>query len=430
MKSLRITENRLDNLRNLQVAYWDVAFATAFGTLVTGSFLVGLIQHFDGSDLWIGLSTAVPSFMGLVQVPGAIWGRSFPFYKRFIAPGGWVWRLLYLPVAFLPFLPVANEVKLLALIGCIGVAAASVQVVNPIYNDWLAELVPSTSRGWYFSRRTLIATVVGMAAGFTGAVVLDAFRARGMADYGFSTVFGGGVVCGIVSMVFFLRMKETVRQNPVEVRFKESLRSMARPWQDKNFRLILIFSGLFMASQTFAGNFFAAFARESLNISFTLLQMTAVMSAIGTIALVRSWGYLADKYGNKPILALTTIGTVLTPGVWLLCQPGHDAANAAILLTGHVYNGIVWSGVAVTQLNIYMSTAEPAERASYLATALTTTAICGGIAPLFGSLTMSLMRGPAGAEGAYKTLFWIVIGMRIVSVWVLAGVREEGAVSI
>jgi HEAT repeat protein len=427
---MRFTENRLDSLRNLQVANWDVAFATAFATLVTGNFLIGYIDYFGGGDYWIGLITAVPSFIGLVQVPGAIWGRSFPFYKKFIAPGGWVWRLLYIPLVFLPFMPLPGEAKLSLLLLCIGVAAAAIQAVNPIYNDWLAKLVPSTSRGWYFSRRTLVATAVGMVAGLAGGLALDAFRDVGQEGTGFSVVFGAGVVCAMVSMVFFLRMRETVREDPVRVSMRESVRSMARPWQDKNFRLLLIFSGLFMASQTYAGGFFSLFAIKVLEINFTLLQLIAVMHALGTIAFVRTWGYLADKYGNKPILVLTTIGTVITPGVWLVCVPGADLRNAVILLVFHIYNGIVWSGVTVTQLNLYMSTAEERERSSYLGAALTTTAVIGGLAPILGSMTMDLLRGPLGAEMAFKTLFVIVIGMRVVSVFLLTGVREEGAVSI
>jgi HEAT repeat protein len=424
------TANRLDNLRNLQVANWDVAFATAFATLVTGNFLIGYIDYFGGGDYWIGLLTAVPSFIGLVQVPGAIWGRSFPFYKRFIAPGGWVWRLLYIPVAALPFVALPPQTALLVLLLCVGVAAAAIQTVNPIYNDWLAELVPSTSRGWYFSRRTLVATAVGMVAGMAGGFALDSFRDAGQADVGFSVVFGAGVVCAIVSMVFFLRMKESVRPNPVKLRLRDSLRSMARPWQDKNFRLLLIFSGLFMASQTYAGGFFSLFAIKVLGINFTLLQLIAVMHALGTIAFVRTWGFLADKYGNKPILVLTTVGTVITPGVWLVCVPGADLRNALILLVFHIYNGIVWSGVTVTQLNLYMSTADEGERSSYLGTALTTTAVIGGVAPILGSMTMDVFREPMGAEMAFKWLFVIVMVMRVVSVMLLTGVREPGAVSI
>ena len=422
--------SRLDNFRSLQVANWDVAFATAFATLVTGNFLIGLIKHFDGTDLWIGLATGVPSFIGLVQVPGAIWGKRFPYYKKFIAPGGWVWRLLYAPLIALPFLPIPNEAKLFLLVLCIGLAATAIQLVNPIYNDWLAELVPSTSRGWYFSRRTMIATAVGVVAGFAGGIALDAFRSTGQEGTGFAFVFGAGFVFAILSMIFFLRMKESVRTNVSEAGLRESVRAMSAPWQDKNFRLILIFAGVYMASQTFPGGFFTAFALESLQISFTMLQLIAVMHAVGTIAFVRTWGYLSDKYGNKPILTLTAACTVLTPLIWIACDPSKTAMNATILLVGHIFNGIIWSGVAVTQLNLYMATAKTEDRSSYLGTALTVTAICGGIAPLLGSWVLSSLREPLGTVSAYKALFSMTIVIRAFAVFLLAGVREEGATSI
>jgi non-heme chloroperoxidase len=55
--------NRLEILQSLRVANIDVAFATAFATLVTGAFLVGFIQSLGGKDLWIGLISAVPPLM-------------------------------------------------------------------------------------------------------------------------------------------------------------------------------------------------------------------------------------------------------------------------------------------------------------------------------------------------------------------------------
>ena len=72
------------------MANFDVAFATAFGTLVGGAFLVGYVKRLGGSDLWIGWLAAVPSLLGILQIPGAIWGRGFTSYKRFILPGGGV----------------------------------------------------------------------------------------------------------------------------------------------------------------------------------------------------------------------------------------------------------------------------------------------------------------------------------------------------
>lgn len=422
--------SRLENLRNLQVANLDVAFATAFGTLVSGSFLVYFIQSLGGSDFWIGLVGAIPALMGLLQIPGAIWGRAYPFYKRFVSPGGWTWRLLYAPLIALPLVPLTGDTRLLILAVCIALATAAVQVVSPIYNDWIAEMVPENSRGWYFSRRTLIATAVGMVAGFAGAVVLDLFRDAGREAVGFAVIFGAGFVCAIVSMVFFERMKDMPRVDPVRGNLRESLRLMVKPVGDRNFRLVLIFVVIFTASQGYAGNFFTAFAREVLTMTFTQIQMLAVSAAIGTVVTVRFWGYLADKYGNKPVLTILTAGVVLTPVMWIFTYPGQPLQSTVLLTTLHFFNGALWSGVAVTQLNLFMSTARPEDRANYLGMVLAVQAVVLGVSPLLGAATMEVLRGMASAENAYKILFAAVVGIRVLALFALLPVREEGSTSI
>lgn len=422
--------SRLDVLRNLQTANLDVAFATAFGTLVTGTFLIGFIQFVGGSELWIQVVVALPSFMGLFQIPGAIWGRRFPFYKGFVTPGGWVWRLMYLPLIALPLLMWPGEVKLWVLAGCIMIATAANQLVSPIYNDWIAELVPAKSRGWYFSRRTSISTAVGMGVAFVGGVLLDALQKQERSREGFAILFAFGAVCGLLSMYYFLKMKDNVRESTIQTGLRESLTLMVKPARDRDFQKVLVFTIVFMASATLAGGLYVAFARETLKLSYTAIQLTQVAHAVGTVAFANMWGYLADKYGNKPLLAILMVGVTVTPVVWLLCVPGQPVASTIILVIGHLFNGLVWSGVAVCQMNLYISTSKPEDRANYLGMVFAVQALTGGIAPLIGGVMMHAFRGSMSAEHAYKAIFFIVMLIRVVAFVTLLPVKEEGSSAI
>src|SRR5687768_8460724 len=241
MLKVFVPPNRLDNLRALKLANVDVAFASAFGTLVGGAFLVGYVKHLGGSDIWIGWLAAVPSLLGILQIPGAIWGRGFDSYKRFVLPGGLLWRLLYVPLIFLPLLALDGGLKLWVLGLCVSLAAACVLPVNPIYNDWLAEMIPSTSRGWFFSRRNAIAAGVGAAIGTLGALVLDYFKSEDLPDLGYATIFGIGVLCAAISFVAFAAMKDLKRENPIRQPLRQSLSAFAVPIRDKSFRNVLIF---------------------------------------------------------------------------------------------------------------------------------------------------------------------------------------------
>lgn len=419
--------NRLASLRNLQVANWDAAFATAFGSLVGGSILIGFIRALGGGDLWVQLSIGLPSLIGLAQIPGAIWGRSFSWYRKFTAPGACAWRLLYIPLMALPFLPLDNNLRLVLLFLLIGVATLSNNIIAPIYNEWIAQMVPATSRGWYFSRRQLISAAVGVIAAFMGGVIVDAMKSQRQDMLGYGLTFALGIVCALISMALFLRMEDLPRENPIKTNLGEGLRQLKAPLKDRNFQTILVFTILYAASQGFSGGFYATYALDELKLSLTMVQLFGVSHAIALILFIKMWGFLADKYGNKPILMINVFGTVLTPGLWMLTHPGRGDANIYILLAGHLFNGLVWSGVGVTQNNIYIATAKPEDRANYLATASAVTALALGLSPFAGAATLTLFRGMFVPEVAYKLVFLIVMVMRLAAMIPLAPVKESGA---
>ena len=206
--------------------------------------------------------------------------------------------------------------------------------------------MPPDSRGYYFARRNAISAAVGAVAGLVGATALDYFRSRQMDATGFATVFGFGILCALVSMSFYLRMTDVPRQNPVQQSLREGMRSISKPFRDKRYRLVLAFLALAVTSQTYPGNLYAAFARETLDLNFKVIQGTAVFMAIGNLAAAGFWGFFADKYGNKPVLAIGSFLLALNPIPWILCRPDADAYNATLILGTHVPMGIFWSCVA------------------------------------------------------------------------------------
>lgn len=427
--------NRLDNLRTLRFANLDAAFATAFGALTTGGFLVGFIQELkpQGADLWLGLLTALPALAGISQIGGATWGRSFSSFKKFVLPGGLAWRLFYLPLVLLPLLAIAADIRLGIVLACATVGGVCASIVNPIYNDWLAELVPSNSRGAFFSGRNSIVVVAGSTTGIVGGLILDAFKRNHLPGPGFSTVFGIGFVMAMLSMYFFNQMTDLKREHPVHQDLPETIKSLRVPFQDKNFRKVMIFLGVFISGQVLPGNLWAAFSRESLQFNFFQLSLLGVFHAVGNVIMGKQWGYLADKYGNKPILSICSVGILLSPIAWLLCPIGNANASLAILLPAHILMGMVWSGVALCQGNIIFATAPAATRSLYLGAAMATQSIVGCVAPLLGAVLLSNFRHIGhydiahNTELAYKLVFIFTMLIRFSAIFLLIPIREDGS---
>lgn len=419
--------SRIDNLRDLRNANIDAAFATAFVTLTTGAFLVGFVQSLGGNAFAVNLLSAIPSLAGTLQLPGSIWGRRFASYKQFVAPPGWIWRLMYVPFVVLPLLALPNEARLIFLTLCVAIGSIAVMTSNPIYNEWLAELVPSNSRGFFFGRRTAIATIVGAVVGIVGGYVLDAFRNAKAENVGFSVVFGVGVLFAAISFTFYYKMRDIPRQNPVRESLKEGIRSLGAPFGDDRFRRVLLFLAVGGFSQQFAGNLFVAFARSTLNLDYKVIQGAGMMHALGMILWLRLWGFVSDKYGNKPVLVLAHTLLALNPVPWILCTPSHGANNTWILLGTHPLMALGWSGVALCQFNLLLGSAKPEQRASFLGAGMAVGALIGGISPLLGAATFNAMQRYYPEETAYKIVFGLSVIMRVFAVIPLLFVKEEGA---
>lgn len=427
--------DRLENIRTLRVANLDGALATAFLTLIGGNFLVGWVKtEIPGgaADVWIGLLTSIPSFLGLLQIPGAILGRSHPSYKSFISLPATVWRLLHIPLALLPILALAANVKLAIALGCLSLAAAVINIVNPIYNDWLAEMIPENSRGSFFATRNSIITAIGSSVGLVGGLTVDFFKNSDQVRVGYSVIFGIAFACSMISMYFFMQMQDVQRANPVKQSVGEGIRAFGIPFADKEFRKVLLFLAVFIWGQSMAAPIWSAFAFESLKFSQTQLQLCGIMHAVGNITMSRFWGYLADKYGNKPILTLCGVGTIVTPVAWLLARPSDDVAsvfNLTLLISSHFLMGAVWSGVATCQFSLLLSTAKQEDRATYIGAGLATQALIAGIAPMVGTSMLSSFRA-MGDFYAYHVVIWATMGVRVIALFTLAPIKELGSTSV
>jgi HEAT repeat protein/Na+/melibiose symporter-like transporter len=386
--------------------------------------------------MWIGVLSAIPSLAGFLQIPGAIWGRSFDSYKRFVQPCGALWRIFYLPLIVLPLIPVDKGLRLFLLTISVALASAVTNVAGPIYNDWIAEMVPPQSRGFYFSRRNAIMTAVGAAVGIVGAVLLDAIRHRSSDDrIGFASVFALGLVCAGISMWFFNRMPNLTREHPVRQNLKAGIKAIGAPFGDRAYLKVLVFLGVSTLGQSFPGNLFTAYARESLNLNFEIIQGLQVAIAVGTIVSAASWGFFADKYGNKPLLIISGFGLACHVIPWALTRPGQPVFDSALLLSTHFMMGIVWCGLNLCQFNLMLATAKPEDRANYLGAAMTVISLVGGFSPILGASLMAILRHSmpasmgheAAVANAYKIVFVTTGVARFLAVFFLLRVKEEGA---
>ena len=123
--------------------------------------------------------------------------------------------------------------------------------------------------------------------------------------YGLSIIFGFGVLFAFVSFAFYLRMPNTEREVATAPSMRASIAALAKPLQDKRFVWLLVFLVFFVFAQTFAAPFFFPYGRQVLHLEFFQFQVFAAFQAAATLLSAPMWGYLSDKYGNKPVLFIS-----------------------------------------------------------------------------------------------------------------------------
>jgi HEAT repeat protein/predicted MFS family arabinose efflux permease len=421
-------DDRLTRLQALNTANWDLAFATAFATLVGGNFQAAFALALGADPFLYSFILSLPALLGVLQIPGSQLGERFRSYKRFVGPGWLVWKLAFVPVVFLPLLPQSFP-RLTTFILCIAVSSCAVFLVNATYNAWLSFLVPESHRGWYFARRHAIGTVVSVLIGFPASLALDLWQRSGHYSLGFTALFGMGVLFGLASYLFFLRMPDTERENVATGSLADSLRDMRAPLRHRPFRRLMVFLIVFLVGQAIAAPFYFKFGREVLDLRFLDFQFFAAAHAAVTLLSAPLWGYMSDRYGNKPVLFTSGILLAIGPLSWVLTQPGNMPWNYTVLVLGHVAAGFAWTGVIVGQGNIVLAITPPSLRAQGIGLSQAVMTLVGGLAPLVGGLFMEAARSlPPKLQ--YDILFSANSALRVLSVLFLFGVHDSSSMRI
>ncbi len=422
--------NKIDHLKTLHYSKIDFAFITAFADSMKATFIVGLITYIGGSEFWINLCLAIPSIMGLLQVPGTFIARTLPSYKPFVLWSQSAWRLLHIPLIFIPFLPVSINVKLFLLLFFLSIASVGYQISMPVINEWLSQIVPSNSRGWFFSKRNSIAAGTTALVGFLGGLWIDYFREKGNEALGYSLLFSFLIGAACLSLLNYRQMRDMPRKSVQKFDIKDMHRGFLLPFQEKRLRDFLFFSMVFTAGLYFNGNLYTSYGLKILNMPISFFQITGMAQGLGYVLSAKMWGYLADKYGNKPSLTIVSFGSFFTPAVWIICIPNELTYNLSWLICSHILSGVFWSGAATCHLNLLFAVSPKEKLSETITVGMFTQALIMGISPLIaGSMIVNLLHY-FDVTTSYYIIFITGMAFRLLAIILLNRVDEVGSSSL
>ncbi len=351
---------------------------------ISESFVASYVNPFamalGATNTQVGILSSLTNLgAALALLPGARLDERLRSRKLLVVlTGGVGARLLLIAIALLPLL-FPPPAAVYAFIALIALRAFIGQLGYPAWSALVADLVPTSIRGRYFSSRN-----IGLAV---AALIFTPLAGR-IADVlglprGYQASFLIAGLVGFLATAIFARIPEPPRAiaGPAKPGEKFSLAFLrAHP----QFVIFTIVAFIWNLSLMVAGPFFSVYLVRHLNASPTQIGLLAAVNATTNIVGQRLWGRLGDRRGAVWVMRVTGLLIPLIPLYW------YFTPNTWLLLIEEAASGLLWSGYGLASFNLLLGLAPDAQRSRFIAIYQIAVFISAFIGPLLGSQAVNL----------------------------------------
>jgi MFS family permease len=334
------------------------------------------------SPFHIGILSALPQLVGVVAQL-----LSVKLVQRLHSPGcilvggGWGQALCWLPILSLPLL--LPEQGPWLLIACAMLYFAFGHATAPLWNSLLVDVAEANGRGAYFAHRARITAVTSFVALGIAGTVLTIGQKWESSWIGFFIIFGGAAAARVGATRCQTRVTELVPERHIEA--PRGFRHFLGETATSDFRRFLLFSGLMHFAVLISGPFFVVYLLRDLHWSYLQYAGWMASSISAQFLSLTPWGQIADRYGNKTLLVITSLSVPLLPMGYLLSE------QYFFLLVLNFFGGVIWAGLSLGLQNYVFDSLQPEERTRGVALANAMNAVGWGIGALTGSWLVTII---------------------------------------
>ncbi|MBM3957185.1 MAG: MFS transporter [Gemmatimonadetes bacterium] len=431
---------------------WEGTASMGFGSIIDSGILAAFALMLGADNLQIGILAALPFLTMPLQLATVSFIEKHRC-RKIVAV--WPWfaaQLVWVPVALIPvFLDIPSAAAITALLVLVSLRGILTAIQNAAWNSWLRDLVPQERMGRFFARRLGFARVASMVFGLGAAVFVDVWRGQTTGHtqaYGYTiAMLAGALLLGLASPVFRTLMPEPLMQAPLAGRTPLA-RSLAAPLTDANYRRLLIFKLFWFFSLHLTVPFFAVYMLVRLGFPLSLVMGLSVLAQASNLLFLRMWGPLSDRVGHKVVLQMAASLYLLVILGWTFTtMPERYFLTVPLMVLLHIMAGAAAAGLDIASGTLGLKLAPRGRSTGYLAAMSVAVNIGAGIGPLAGGRLADFFSGrslrlgftwvdpsssgtfPALSLTGYDFLFGITFLLGLLTLALLARVREEGEVS-
>lgn len=360
------------SLRNLLTE--GVASQTMF-SLLTVSIISSYLASINAPPVLIGLVAAVPYISQLVQMPSALFAERFS-RKRISLFANLLSRISLLAIGIILLINLQSDVMLFVAFFVIYNVSKEVSTVP--WSSWMCDLIPAHIRGEFYSRRTAYGK---LAALFVVLLFTALFNVTGMVTFPilFLTAFAAGM-----ASVYFIKGIDDVE---VEHRGR---RSLAEPLKNSNFLKLTSALSLWKFASEMALPFFSVYIITVLKYPVWVVIALASLSQLSSIYFLRISGSIMDRFGNKPIAALSFVSFSLAAILFTFTtMPQNHPLTPLLLISIYILDGFYSSVPPIAFMNMIAKMTPKGSSAPYYAVNNVVASIFAATGSISGGLIAS-----------------------------------------
>lgn len=357
----------------------------------------------------IGLIAAVTALLGSVmQLPIAVvtegrWSR-----KQWFLLSGFLARGLWIPIALLPFYASGQRAVWLFIL-LIAARSLGTALGLPAWTTLMADITPQPVRGRFFAYRNILMN----SAGLVSVLLAGWFIRQWNAPFGYQISFCAAAIAGLIAVGVFSRLEEppTTDTHKVPDASEERLplrERMARLAEhlrrERQFTIYAAITIVWSLGLALPQPLFPLYFVEQLGGADYLWGFLSATTTVVTVIGQRYWGPLADRFGGQRIMALSGVGAMSVPLLYLLVP------DYRFVFVFNVATAFAWAGYHLGAFNLLLEVTPERRRATYVAGYNGLVGLANTVASLAGGvLAQKVGMGPTFALSfALRTLGWLL----------------------
>lgn len=379
VKSLdtRTVQSSLNNI------LWDGVTTEVMTTLTGGVFLVSMALLMGANNKTIGLLAAWPLIGNLAQLTIVAFLQKYKNRKVITLVLLLVGRIPLLVIGIAILLNIARDINFLMTAMAMHYIFSAAAGLT--WNSWVKDLVPENYLGKFFSKRSKYMLVVNLTSSISLAYIVDYLTAHrpDLELHMYALLFTLAGISGIIGILLLFNAKE-----PYLAADKISFdQLMKKPFQDLNFKKLLMFNSGWLFAVNVAAPFFVVFLLKDMGISMKYVILLTLVGQLFSIITVQFWGRLSDKYSNKNIILLLAPVYVITLFIWLYVGLIESSVlNTLLLIFIFAIMGVCNAGINLALTNIGLKLIPTKHATIYLSLRTIVTSLIAAMGPLAGGV--------------------------------------------